>query len=212
MWRAVLAQFRVDIESFVAREVIEAAVVPRRFELPPVSDVSYVAFCDPSGGSSDSFTLAIAHRDKDGHGIHDLVREVKPPFPPEQTVEVFAALLKEYGILRIGGDKYAGEWPREQFRKHGITYEASEKPKSDLYRELLPILNSGRVELLDHPRLIAQLTGLERRTARGDATQSITPLARTIISPMRFQASWRERRVNPVWKLGFGSLRPCSNN
>jgi hypothetical protein len=29
------------------------------------------------------------------------------------------------------------------------------------------LLNSGRVELLDHKRLVAQLCGLERRTARG---------------------------------------------
>jgi hypothetical protein len=28
-------------------------------------------------------------------------------------------------------------------------------------------LNSSRAELLDHPRLVAQLCGLERRTARG---------------------------------------------
>jgi len=31
----------------------------------------------------------------------------------------------------------------------------------------LPALNSGRVELLDVPRLVGQLCGLERRTARG---------------------------------------------
>jgi len=31
---------------------------------------------------------------------------------------------------------------------------------------LLPLLNSNRIELLDHPRLINQLTGLERRTSR----------------------------------------------
>ena len=30
-----------------------------------------------------------------------------------------------------------------------------------------PLINSGRVELLDHPRLVAQLCGLERRTAWG---------------------------------------------
>jgi hypothetical protein len=30
----------------------------------------------------------------------------------------------------------------------------------------LPLLNSGRVELLDHKRLVAQLCGLERRTSR----------------------------------------------
>jgi hypothetical protein len=32
---------------------------------------------------------------------------------------------------------------------------------------LLPILNGSRVELPDHPRLVAQLCQLERRTARG---------------------------------------------
>jgi hypothetical protein len=32
---------------------------------------------------------------------------------------------------------------------------------------MLPLLNSGKVELLDHPRLVSQLCGLERRTARG---------------------------------------------
>jgi hypothetical protein len=162
-----LAQFRTDIESFVSREVVEAAVVPGRYELPPVSGTSYTAFCDPSGGSGDSFTLAVAHGGRDGRGVLDLVREVRPPFSPEQTVETFAGILKSYGVLRIGGDRYAGEWPREQFRKHGITYETSEKPKSDLYRELLPLLNSARVELLDYPRLVAQLCELERRTARG---------------------------------------------
>jgi hypothetical protein len=41
------------------------------------------------------------------------------------------------------------------------------KPKSELYANLLPVLNGGRAELLDHPRLAAQLIGLERRTARG---------------------------------------------
>lgn len=42
----------------------------------------------------------------------------------------------------------------------------SEELTSDNFRETLPLLNSGRIELLDHPRLIAQLIGLERRTSR----------------------------------------------
>ena len=56
---------------------------------------------------------------------------------------------------------------REQFRKHGVNYEPSEKPKSELYRDLLPLINSGAVDLLEHDRLVTQLTSLERRTARG---------------------------------------------
>jgi hypothetical protein len=32
---------------------------------------------------------------------------------------------------------------------------------------MLPLINSQRIELLDHPPLLQQLAGLERRTARG---------------------------------------------
>jgi hypothetical protein len=160
------AQFRTDVETYVAREVVESVVMRGRFELPPSQRGGYVAFVDPSGGSSDSMTLAIAHRQKDGSAVSDAVRERRPPFSPEAVVAEFCALLKSYRIATVQGDRYAGEWPVEAFAKHGIRYEQSAAPKSDLYRDLLPLLNSGRVELLDHPRLIAQLCQLERRTAR----------------------------------------------
>ena len=58
-------------------------------------------------------------------------------------------------------------WPRERLREHGITYDPADKPKSDLYRDLLPAINSRTVDLLDSDRLLNQLVGLERRTARG---------------------------------------------
>ena len=56
---------------------------------------------------------------------------------------------------------------RERFREYGITYEPAAKPKSDLYRVMLPAINSRQVDLFDDPRIIAQIAGLERRTARG---------------------------------------------
>jgi hypothetical protein len=83
------------------------------------------------------------------------------------VVEEFAAVFKSYGVHRVVGDRYAGEFAREPFRAHGINYEVSEKSKSDIYRDTLPLLNSGRVELLDLPRLTSQLCVLERRTSRG---------------------------------------------
>lgn len=95
------------------------------------------------------------------------MREVKPPFSPESVTAEYADLSKQYGIHTVTGDRYSGQWVREQFEKNGITYEPCEQAKSDLYRELLPRLNSQRVELLDIPRLRTQLVGLERRTARG---------------------------------------------
>jgi hypothetical protein len=160
------AEFRNDIAAFVSREVVEACTAPGRHELPPLPGITYRAFVDPSGGSSDSMTLAIGHH-HDGNAIVDAIRERKPPFSPEAVVEDFCATMKAYRIATVTGDRYAGEWPREQFRKQGIAYELSEKPKSDLYRDLLPLLNSGKVELLDIKQLATQLCGLERRTARG---------------------------------------------
>lgn len=166
-------QFRSDVEAFLSPEAVEACIVQGRRELPPDPDAPdvYVAFVDPSGGSQDSFTIAIAHleEDDDGHeiGVLDCVRETRPPFSPDAVVADFAELLKSYGITQVVGDRYAGEWPREAFRNHGIEYVPSERSKSDLYRELVAPVNAGRVELLDLPTLRTQLIGLERRVARG---------------------------------------------
>src|SRR5262249_29143628 len=57
----------------------------------------------------------------------------------------------------------AGGCPREKFKEFGIKYEPAAKPKSDLYKDTLAILNSGKAD----PKLVAHLCGLERRTARG---------------------------------------------
>jgi hypothetical protein len=161
-----LAEFRADVETFVSREVVDACVVDARFELPRVDAIRYHAFTDPSGGSSDSMTLAVAHLQGD-RVVLDLVRERRPPFSPDSVVQEFAVTLKSYGVSTVIGDRYAAEWPRERFRVHGVEYRVADKTKSDLYRDLLPALNSGRVELLDHSRLVGQLCSLERRTARG---------------------------------------------
>lgn len=158
--------FRTDIESFVSREAVEACVSSGVRERPPVPGIRYFGFVDPSGGSADSMALAIGHRQKDVVFL-DALREVRPPFSPEHVVSEFCGLLKSYRVRTISGDRYAGEWPREQFRKLGVQYEPAAKPKSDLYRDLLPSLNSRKVDLLDNPRLIAQFLDLERRTARG---------------------------------------------
>jgi hypothetical protein len=79
------------------------------------------------------------------------------------------ALPPRAGVLYAGFVDPAGGsgvWPTEGFRAHGVTYAAAPVPKRDAYRDTLPHLNAGNVELLDHPRLVAQFAGLERRTAR----------------------------------------------
>jgi hypothetical protein len=161
-----LAEFRNDVESFIAREVVDAATVAGRTVLPRIDGVSHVAFVDPSGGSSDSMTLSIAHMEGQ-RAVLDCVIERRPPFSPDSVTAEFAATIRSYGIASVTGDRYGGMWPRERFAQHGVDYQTSPQTKSDIYLTLLPLLNSGRIELLDSTRLAAQLCALERRTARG---------------------------------------------
>ena len=136
------AEFRSDVAEFVSMDVLDACTADDLFEIPPMSGTAYVAFVDPSGGSSDSMTLAIAHHD-DGVAVLDCIREVRAPFQPEAVVEDFCRTLASYGIAKVTGDRYAGEWPREQFSKSNVTYMPTERVKSDIYRDALPLLNSA---------------------------------------------------------------------
>jgi hypothetical protein len=163
-----LGEFRRDIATFLSREAIEACIVPGRHELPPLPHLRYSAYCDPAGGSGqDSMTVAVGHVDeKSGLRVLDAIREVRPPFDPSVAVEEFAALLKTYRVHSVRGDRYSAQWVVERFREHGIAYEPAGKTTSEIFLEALPAVNAHQVELLDHPRLIAQLTRLERRTSR----------------------------------------------
>jgi hypothetical protein len=159
------AQFRTDLESFVSPEVVDACTDPD-FERPYHEGFGYMAFIDPSGGSADSMTMAIAHVEGD-IAVLDIVREIVPPFNPSEVVEEFCAVMRGYRITRCLGDRYAMEWVVSAFDQCGIFYEHSEQNKSELYGSLLPMLNSGTVALLQHDRLRRQLLALERRTGRG---------------------------------------------
>lgn len=158
-----LAQFRDDLEQFLPREIVEAAIRTSPLELPFDKAHRYDAFVDPSGGGQDEFCIAIGHWEGEV-SVVDVLRARRGT--PAEIVAGYAALLASYGIKTVTGDKYAGSWPSDEFAKHGIKYQASEKPKSGLYLDLLPVLNSGRVELPPDATLVNQIAALERRTAR----------------------------------------------
>ena len=161
-----LAEWRQDLSSFLDMELIERAVVPGRYELPPISSFRYVAFCDPSGGRGDAMTLSICHADGEKI-IQDVLVIKHPPFDPGQAASEFSEILKKYNVYEVWGDKYAGAWVSEAFRKPNVTYRASDLNKSQIYLEFLPLLAQARVELLDNSRLISELRNLERRARSG---------------------------------------------
>jgi hypothetical protein len=168
-------EFRSDVASFVDVEVVRACVDTGVVERPFRTGLRYSAFVDPSGGSSDSMTMAIAHKEGELHVI-DVAKEIPAPFDPESAVAEFVRVLKAYRVRKVVGDRYAASWSSTAFERHGIRYEHSPMNRSELYLETLPALNAKRVRLLDNARLIGQLANLERRTTRGgkDINQSIS--------------------------------------
>lgn len=141
----------------------------RPLELPPREGIVYSAFCDPSGGRHDHFTMAIGHKEGTGSGVFyviDVIRGVAPPFDPQSVVEEYCALLKDYGVGQITGDNYAAGWSQSNFEKQGIQYIRSEHNKSTLFIESLPLFMRQAIALPNHQRLLRELRLLERRTTR----------------------------------------------
>ena len=163
-----LGQFREDVSAAFPLEAIEACTISGRTELLPSVNIGpYFGFIDPSGGRADAFTLAIAHVHQDGErAVIDAIRAARPPFDPAAVTKEFSEFLKLYGITGVFGDNYGGEWPRTEFAKNGIVYELSELHKSDLYLNLIPVLCSRKVELLDDEKLKNELRRLERRRGK----------------------------------------------
>jgi hypothetical protein len=146
---------------------INAAIVPDRQSLVRDPFVEHMAFCDPSGGVSDSMTLAVAHLDTSRMVVLDRLEAVKPPFRPEDVCQRFADILSGYGLNTVTGDRYSAEWTVSAFRRVGVTYTESELTKSEIYLAAQPLFTQRRVELLDIPVLAGQLRRLERRARSG---------------------------------------------
>jgi hypothetical protein len=156
-----LAEFRDDVAAFISRDVVEKLVVKGRTELSAQVGQTYHAFVDVSGGRNDSSALAI---------VLDVLLEYGPTkLSPHEVIFRMSREIKRFGggITTVIGDNYAADFVSRGFEAEGLYYQKAEKPKSALYTELLPILCSGQVELLDYDRLVNQLCSLERRTRSG---------------------------------------------
>lgn len=101
-------------------------------------------------------------------------------------------------MSKVTGDRFAGEWPREALRAHGLDYEVCDRDKSALYLALLASVNSRTVELPDDATLVRELCALERRRgpsgrdrvdhppgAHDDAANCIAGLAHELLARPR---------------------------
>ena len=124
------AEFRSDLAAFMDDELIDQCVDRERpRELPPNPKHRYVAFVDPSGGRADFYTICIGHRDETRFVV-DVIQGRAPPFNPAEVTAEYARLVQDYGVSKVIGDNYAGEWVSQAWRDNGMDYERSEMPAS----------------------------------------------------------------------------------
>lgn len=185
------AEFGDDEDSFLQQAWIARAVVPGRVDPQPYNQAwPYAAGCDFSGGGSDSTTIVIAHKENWEQGAEKIVMDALAIWTPrrgqiwdiERIAQEMYLLLRRYGLGTIYGDAYAGNIISSAFKKIGISYKAPEaqtfRPatsgwdvgkwehrslnRSDIYLKALPWLSQGMIEIHDHPRLIRELSILQR--------------------------------------------------
>ena len=197
------SEWRSDISDLFDHELVEAAVDLGVTVRPPRLFHSYRAGIDASGGRGDAFTGAVTH-DEGDLVIVDCLYERRAPFDPVQVVAELVELLRSYGITEVTGDKYAANWCSLAFEKAGISYIDSERDRSKIYLDALPIFASGRARLLDNRRLVSQLCGLERRATRtgrdlvnhpsggSDDLANAACIALTLVSG---------RQTSPLWDI-----------
>jgi hypothetical protein len=163
------AEWRDDLSSYVPRELIEGAVDNGIKVRPPIPGMRYSAFADPSGGVSDSFCASVSHREGfDGETVVvDCVIEIPAPCNPVEAARQIAMTLKEYGITSVTGDRYSAGFAVDAFSRFGCTYLHSERDRSQIYIDSLPLFTAGRVKLVDNRKLITQLSQLERKATSG---------------------------------------------
>lgn len=158
-----LGQFRAGVSTFFDPEALNGCIETGVREVPPQNGVSYRGYTDAASGTGkDAFACAVAHVEGDVVRL-DALRVWKPSFNPSVPLAESAALFTQYGIREVSGDRFAAGFVVEGYRQHAITYTGSDRDTSATYLELLPLVNAGRVRLLDIPEMLRELRGLERR-------------------------------------------------
>jgi phage terminase large subunit-like protein len=155
--------------AFLDGDSVSNAIVRGLKRIPPQDGRAYVAFVDMSGGSSDDACLGIAHYENGRRLLDCLIsQDGRPPFDPRAAVRKFVRALREYGVTKVMGDRYAGETFKRDFEAQDIDYVVSDKTKTEIYEAFEPTLNAGECELLDVPKLEEQLLTLVIRGASID--------------------------------------------
>lgn len=167
------ARWREGLQTYLPLEAINDAVVEGRNFLDYQPGVSYFAFADPAEGlrkNADSMAFAVAHAIGEGESkkyILDFLAEFMPPFDPAEVLRQIAATCQLFHIRKIVQDRHALGWIAADLKPFNIEVEVSNLTKTQIYESFGVLMSKRRTELLDDPKLIAQMKNLMKSLKSG---------------------------------------------
>jgi hypothetical protein len=173
----------------IARRIDEPTICPALCEVEAEACIGGLCQQGHSRGFQDNTRNVV---------VVDVLRERKPPFSPSRSWASSPPCSRATASPR-SAVTVSNVWPVEVFAKVGITYEQNAEPKGTLYTNMLPLINSCRVELLDESRSIAQLCALEGRTARSGLDTIDHPLG------------GHDELINAIAGVAVGCVGPLGN-
>ena len=163
------AMFRADVETLLTLEVVDAATVPGRCELAPISSLKYVAFVDPSGGS--------AELDDVGH---------RAPGPADKTRCGRRRAREKAAVLSRPGGQRVYRVAQELPRPHGDRRSLRRRMAARAVSRPRHCLRAGRETQERHlRRAVAAPQRRPRRAPRPAATGGATGGPRAAHRPQR---------------------------
>jgi hypothetical protein len=169
--------WRDDTSDFCPLDVIEEATDFGVYERPPQPGVRYVCYVDAAGGTgADSYALAIAHRERDGTYVLDVLRERKPRFVPSTVIATeVSPLLRAYRVVEVEGDNFASGFHADDYAQNRLAYKTCEYTTSENYQRALPLLLAKKYRFIDHASCRTQISSLERTLLPGGGEKITHP-------------------------------------
>jgi hypothetical protein len=159
----VLGEFRQGLSLLLDAAVIDAAVDDGVIVRSANHGTRYYGAFDASGGKADAATLAISHREPDNTAVLDCLQVWPAPHDPLSVIGEASMLLKRYGLAVVAGDRYAGSFVCDAYKREHVMYRPADHDRSQIYLDFATAMNSGKVRLLDSPYLLRELRALERK-------------------------------------------------
>lgn len=165
--REFLAEFFDSITGFLSASLLRTTVTNGQSRRAPEPGRLYIATLDPAF-RRDAFAFAIGHLEKGVWVLDHLESWRGTPAAPESPTRVLSSVArtcKAYGVRLVVSDQYHLESLQELAQGHGLVIEPcpmTAMVKNTMWGEFQSLLTQGKLKLLDHTDLLAELASLEK--------------------------------------------------